>query len=79
EYVRKFTEDIDKARVVHAGVLAKPDAKGTGDPVDAGATIKELASLLVHDPREVIPVKQDGSIIGGLNRQDGLTVLLEAG
>ena len=26
EYVRKFTEDIDKARVVRASVLAKPDA-----------------------------------------------------
>lgn len=78
EYVRKFTEEIDKARVVHAGVLAKADVQGQGDPVAAGASVKELARLLVHDTREVIPVESDGAIIGGMNRQDALTVLLEA-
>ena len=77
EYVRKFTEEIDKARVVHAGVLAKADTKGEGEPVDAGATVQELARLLVQDPREVIPVAKDGSVIGGMNRQDGLAILLE--
>jgi glycine betaine/proline transport system ATP-binding protein len=79
EYVRKFTEEIDKARVVHAGVLATADTKGEGEPVDAGATVKEMASLLVHDTRDVIPVARNGVVIGGLNRQDGLTILLEAG
>ena len=78
EYVRKFTEDIDKARVVHAGVLATADAKGSGDPVDAKATIKDLASMLVHDARDVIPVQLDGKIVGGMSRQDALAVLLEA-
>ena len=77
EYVRKFTEEIDKARVVHAGVLAKADTKGEGEPVDAGSTVQELARLLVQDTREVIPVAKDGSVIGGMNRQDGLTILLE--
>jgi glycine betaine/proline transport system ATP-binding protein len=77
EYVRKFTEDIDKARVVHAGVLAKADTRGEGDPVDAKASVKDLARLLVQDTREIIPVVSDGNVIGGLNRQDGLTILLE--
>ena len=77
EYVRKFTEEIDKARVVHAGVLAKADVNGEGEPVDAGSTVQELARLLVQDTREVIPVTKDGSVIGGMNRQDGLTILLE--
>ena len=79
EYVRKFTEEVDKARVVHAGVLAIADDTGEGEPVDASATIKDLAKLLVHDTREVIPVARDGAVIGGLNRQDGLTILLETG
>lgn len=78
EYVRKFTEEIDKARVIHAGVLAKADSKGTGEPIDAGATIKQLARLLVQDDRDVIPVARKGKIIGGMDRQDALTVLLEA-
>ena len=77
EYVRKFTEEIDKARVVHAGVLAKADVNGEGEPVDAGSTVQELARMLVQDTREVIPVSKDGSVIGGMNRQDGLTILLE--
>jgi len=78
EYVRKFTEDIDKARVVSAGILAKAGATGSGEPVDAKASIKSLASLLVHDARDVIPVAKDGAIIGGMKRQDGLSVLLGA-
>jgi glycine betaine/proline transport system ATP-binding protein len=78
DYVRKFTEEIDKARVVHAGILAKAGVKGTGDPVDAKATVKDLGKLLVHDTRDVIPVSKDGKIIGGMNRQDALAVLLEA-
>ena len=77
EYVRKFTEDIDKARVVHAGVLAKADVVGDGDPVDAKASVKDLARLLVQDVREVIPVASDGHVIGGMSRQDALTILLE--
>ena len=78
DYVRKFTEEIDKARVVHAGVLAIADTNGEGEPVDAKSTIKELAKLLVHDTRDVIPVAKEGKVIGGMTRQDALTVLLEA-
>jgi len=68
---------IDKARVVHAGVLAKADVVGDGDPVDAKASVKDLARLLVQDVREVIPVASDGHVIGGMSRQDALTILLE--
>ncbi|WP_299031222.1 glycine betaine/L-proline ABC transporter ATP-binding protein [uncultured Sulfitobacter sp.] len=77
EYVRKFTEDIDKARVVHAGVLATADTTGEGEPVDASLTIKQLAKQIVHDTRAVIPVARDGKVIGGMNRDDALTILLE--
>jgi len=79
EYVRKFTEDIDKARVVHAGVLASADNVGKGDPVDAAATVKDLAEILVQDKRKIIPVQRDGTVIGGLDRQAALTVLLGNG
>jgi glycine betaine/proline transport system ATP-binding protein len=78
EYVRKFTEEIDKARVITAKTLAIAETKGTGEAVSADATVKQLAKLLVHDTREVIPVTEDGIIIGGMNRTDGLTLLLEA-
>jgi glycine betaine/proline transport system ATP-binding protein len=77
EYVRKFTEEVDKARVVHAGVLAKADLKATGEPVDARATVQDLARLLVQDDRDSIPVAKDGSLIGAMHRQEALEILLE--
>ena len=77
EYVRKFTEDIHKARVVHAGVLANADIAGEGEPVDAKLTIKQLAKQIVQDTRAVIPVVRDGKVIGGMRRDDALTILLE--
>ncbi len=78
EYVRKFTEDIDKARVVHASVLAKPDITGSGDPVDAGETVRQLAQLLVQDTRDAIPVARDGTVIGAFRRTDALDILVGA-
>ena len=81
EYVRKFTEDIDKARVVHARGLSKP-VNGValeGAPVSGAATIQQLARQLVNEQRDVIPVaNKAGEVIGGLNRQEALDLLLGA-
>lgn len=77
EYVRKFTEDISKARVVHAGTIAELGASKGKNPVPAKATIHELARELVEDRREKIPVADDaGEIIGELNRAQALDILL---
>ncbi|MFD1158589.1 quaternary amine ABC transporter ATP-binding protein [Roseovarius aestuarii] len=78
-YVRKFTEEIEKSRVVHARVLANPvnGAAPEGDPVRAGHTILQLARQLVNDPREELPVaNKKGELIGVMNRQEALDVLL---
>ncbi|WP_298934776.1 glycine betaine/L-proline ABC transporter ATP-binding protein [uncultured Ruegeria sp.] len=81
EYVAKFTEDIDKARVVHARGLAKP-VNGhalEGIPIDGGATIHELARVLVNDNRILLPVADDqGVVTGVLERDAALNVLLGA-
>lgn len=80
EYVRKFTEEIDKARVVRAGSLAKQDEKGSGNAVDAKANVHSLARLLVNDKRLWIPVvDSDGSKLGAINRKEALEILLGAG
>ena len=78
EYVRKFTEDIDKARVVRAGALAKRDLQGEGEPVDAAASIHTLAKLLVQDLRPAIPVMRKGEIIGAMSREEALGILVGA-
>ncbi|KIC38390.1 quaternary amine ABC transporter ATP-binding protein [Leisingera sp. ANG-M7] len=82
EYVAKFTEEIEKSRVVHAGVLAR-EVNGhslTGAPVGDKQTIAELARLLVNDSRDFLPVaNKSGTLVGAMNRQDALDVLLGAG
>jgi glycine betaine/proline transport system ATP-binding protein len=78
-YVRKFTEEIEKSRVVHASALIQP-ANGItlqGDPVSGHLTIHQLARQLVNDTRDTLPVAgKDGALIGVLNRQTALDVLL---
>ena len=81
-YVKKFTEEIEKSRVVHARVLANPvnGATPEGEPVRAGHTILQLARQLVNDPREELPVaNKKGELIGIMNRQEALDVLLGKG
>ena len=78
EYVRKFTEDIEKARVVRAQTLAVPAAIGTGDPVDAMTTVHAMARMLVQDNRSLIPVSKDRVLIGAFDRQAALDILLGA-
>ena len=79
EYVAKFTEEIDKARVVHARGLASP-LNGTaveGAAIDGGATIHNLARLLINDTRAHLPVADaKGAVTGVLQRQKALDLLL---
>ena len=79
EYMRKFTEEIEKARVMHARVLVEEGLAGDGDPVDADATILSLARRLVDDQSAAIPVARDGEVIGAMPRDKALNVLLGAG
>ena len=80
EYVAKFTEEIDKARVVHAGVLAQADLSGEGEPVAASATIHSLARRLINDTSAAIPVmSEEGASLGAMDRQRALDVLLGQG
>ena len=49
----------------HARTFAISEPRALERPCPADATVKQLAKLLVHDTREVIPVAEDGIIIGG--------------
>ncbi|MCY3875561.1 MAG: betaine/proline/choline family ABC transporter ATP-binding protein [Rhodobacteraceae bacterium] len=79
DYVRKFTEDIEKSRVVHAAGLARPVDLATtprGSPISGKLTILELARQLVNDQRDEIPVADsEGRITGVLKRTDALDIL----
>ena len=78
EYVRKFTEEIDKARVVHAETLIEDGLSADGDPVDAEASVQSLAKLLIQDTRSAIPVAKDGTVIGAMSREIALGILVGA-
>ena len=50
-----------------------------GDPVEAGATVRDLARLLVNDDRASLPVADKaGTVIGALDRREALDILLGA-
>ena len=86
EYVSKFTEVVEKARVVHARGLVEPgmqipasvDGQSISDSSVSGAkTIYELARQLINETSEFIPVVDEkASGIGLLSRQKALDVLL---
>ncbi len=79
EYVAKFTENVEKSRVVHARGLTEPinGHEVGGPPVAAAATVLQLARQLVNEPREYLPVAdKSGKIIGAMNRQAALDILL---
>jgi glycine betaine/proline transport system ATP-binding protein len=78
-YVAKFIENIDKARVIHAGALTRPlnGALPDGPPIAAGDRIGDLARRLIEDSRDDLPVAgPDGTVIGVMDRQAALDVLL---
>lgn len=79
EYVAKFTEDVEKSRVIHARGLAQPinGLDVTGPTVAAEATVLQLARQLVDETRDYMPVAdKSGKIIGAMNRQAALDILL---
>ena len=78
DYVAKFTEDIDKARIVKAASLANAKAKGTGKALDGTASLRALASQLVNDKRDLIPLESGGKPIGAMKRQDAFDILFGA-
>ncbi|MBX9873619.1 MAG: ABC transporter ATP-binding protein, partial [Beijerinckiaceae bacterium] len=77
-YVAKFTEAIDRTRVVHAGALALPvDGHAVeGEPLPADETLHALARRIVGDSRALIPLSDKGRIAGLLDRKAALDLLL---
>ncbi|MEL6265291.1 MAG: ATP-binding cassette domain-containing protein [Pseudomonadota bacterium] len=78
DYVTRFTEDVEKARVVHAASMARPlnGAAPEGTPVPGSATILEIGRQLAGDTRAEVPVAgPDGAIIGTLDRARALDLL----
>ncbi len=78
-YVSRFTEDIERSRVVHASFLREEisGAVPEGEALPASSTIHSLSRRLVDDVREVYPLVDDaGEICGQMRRAAALDVML---
>ncbi|MEM9343732.1 MAG: ATP-binding cassette domain-containing protein [Pseudomonadota bacterium] len=78
DYVAKFTEEIDHARVVHALSLVEPGLTADGDPIEGTATIRSLARRLMTDAGEALPVRLSDGQMGAMPRKAALDLLLRA-
>ena len=81
EYVAKFTNSIEKSRVVHtATFMNRPidDLLKPGNAVEGRKTLHEIAHQLLEDPRDYIQVIDDaGNMIGMIDRMEVLNFVLD--
>ena len=78
DYVREFTKDIPKVKVVTAGALATgPVPNGDARRVGAGDTVEMILPALLDDPSPISVVDDDGRVLGCVDR-DAVIRLLES-
>ena len=78
EYVRKFTEEIEKARVVTVEAILDPTGEQTTstNAIYGNKKLKDVAKILASDMREFIPVKDNNDkIVGHINRKMALDIV----
>ena len=78
EYVRKFTEEIEKARVVTVEAILEPTGEQTTstNAIYGNKKLKDVAKILASDTREFIPVKDNNDkIVGHINRKMALDIV----
>ena len=75
DYVAEFTRDIPRAKVLSAGVVARPGPHGA-TTVRADARIAEVAAMVFETDEPLGVFDADGNIVGALGRDAVLDVLL---
>lgn len=78
EYVRKFTEEIEKARVVTVEAILEPTGEQTTstNAIYGNKKLKDVAKILASDTRKFIPVKDNNDkIVGHINRKTALDIV----
>jgi glycine betaine/proline transport system ATP-binding protein len=67
DYVREFTEDIPKAKVLTARDVMRVGAGG-GRTVQAGRSVESLIPMMLDDPAPLDVVDETGTSIGAVDR-----------
>ena len=69
DYVREFTKEIPKAKVLTAAVVMKPgDGSPNGKSVHLDDTIETVLPALLHDSEEISVEDEEGKRVGVLDR-----------
>jgi glycine betaine/proline transport system ATP-binding protein len=76
DYVREFTTDIPKAKVLTAGDVMHPtDGGAPRGSVETSATVESLLPDLLTDPRPLEVVDEAGASLGVVDRDAVARVL----
>ena len=76
DYVREFTTDIPKAKVLTAGdVLHPADGQEPLGTVSATATVESMLPQLLIDPRPLEVIDSSGQALGVVDREAVARVL----
>ena len=82
DYVRAFTSEVPRSRVLTAGALVEPLAAGQnsdGPAVEASATLETLVAMVAGGMDAVTVTGSDGRVIGCITGPRLRSVLAEAG
>ena len=80
DYVREFTEDAPKTKVITVGSVMRPldGAPPAGEPVNRGAVLDEVLPRLLSSAEELCVVDDQGQPVGLVDRKR-VAALLEQG
>ena len=79
DYVREFTEDAPKTRVITVGSVMRPLDRETqvGEPVSLSAVLDDILPRLLASPNEVWVANEQGEVVGAVDRAQVAALLGE--
>ena len=79
DYVREFTEDAPKTRVITVGSVMRPLDHETqvGEPVSLSAVLDDILPRLLASPNEVWVANEQGEVVGAVDRAQVAALLGE--
>ena len=79
DYVREFTEDAPKTRVITVGSVMRPLDRETrvGEPVSLSAVLDDILPRLLASPNEVWVTNEQGEVVGAVDRAQVAALLGE--
>ncbi|HJP08238.1 MAG: ABC transporter ATP-binding protein [Acidiferrobacteraceae bacterium] len=78
DYVAEFTRDVSRSKVLSARMVMRPVVPGEhlDETLAYSTKVQDLADRIVHTERQIGVIDDDGSIIGVVDRQSVLDVLV---